>query len=90
MSAKNTKKISIFTKISIILIQIYQKTLSGYIGKECRFHPTCSDYAIIAIKRFGFFKGWFLAFKRIGKCNPWGPHGFDYVPENKKEEKNCD
>ncbi|MCP4355185.1 MAG: membrane protein insertion efficiency factor YidD [Proteobacteria bacterium] len=78
------KKISIFSKISLILIKIYQKSLSGLIGRNCRFYPSCSDYAIQAILEYGFFKGWWLATKRIAKCNPWGPSGFD--PLKKKQQ----
>tara|TARA_Y100000588_G_C13982326_1_gene807764 strand:+ start:649 stop:906 length:258 start_codon:yes stop_codon:yes gene_type:complete len=76
------KKISIFSKISLILIRAYQKSFSALIGRNCRFSPSCSDYALIAIKKHGFIKGWILAVIRIVKCNPWGPHGHDPVPEN--------
>jgi len=75
------KNISILSKISLILIRVYQKSFSALIGRSCRFAPSCSDYALIAIERHGFFKGWYLAFIRIAKCNPWGPHGHDPVPE---------
>lgn len=75
------KKISIFSKISLILIKGYQHSFSALVGRNCRFSPTCSDYAIIAINKHGFFKGWALAIARIAKCNPWGPHGHDPVPE---------
>lgn len=75
------KKISILAKISLILIRIYQKTLSVHIGRSCRFAPTCSNYGIMAIEQYGFFKGWYLTIIRIAKCNPWGPHGHDPVPE---------
>lgn len=88
------KKISILSKISLILIQIYQKTFSGLVGRSCRFAPSCSDYALIAIKQHGFLKGWRLALIRIAKCNPWGPHGHDPVPpvkpKIKKRNVNCD
>ncbi|HAG52792.1 MAG TPA: membrane protein insertion efficiency factor YidD [Alphaproteobacteria bacterium] len=82
------KNISILSKISLILIRVYQKSFSALIGRSCRFAPTCSDYALIAIKRYGFFKGWYLALIRIAKCNPWGPHGHDPVPKNKKHKEN--
>lgn len=80
------KKISIFAKISLILIKLYQKSFSAILGRQCRFYPTCSDYTIESITVYGFFKGWLLAVKRILKCNPWGPSGYDPVPktENKK------
>ena len=69
--------------ISIKLIKIYQK-IPGPFHNMCRFHPTCSEYAIIAIERFGFFKGCYLAIKRILRCNPFGGSGYDPVPERKK------
>jgi putative membrane protein insertion efficiency factor len=81
------KKISIFSKISLILIYAYQKSFSALIGRNCRFAPTCSDYAIQAIKQHGFFKGWYLAIHRIIRCNPWGGCGFDPVPEPKNKNK---
>lgn len=65
-------------KAFILLIRLYQWTISPLIGQICRFHPTCSDYAILAIKKHGAFKGSWLALKRIGKCNPWYPGGEDY------------
>lgn len=46
----------------------------------CRYTPTCSEYAIQAIKKYGPFKGLILAIKRIGRCHPWGGHGYDPVP----------
>lgn len=52
----------------------------------CRFTPTCSNYAIEAIERFGVLKGGYYSLKRILKCNPWGPSGYDPVPERKKEK----
>jgi putative membrane protein insertion efficiency factor len=62
----------------IIFIKIYQmvKKLFGFRG-VCRFYPTCSDYSIQAIKRYGLIKGVFLAFRRIIKCHPFNPGGYD-------------
>lgn len=69
-------------KILIFLIKLYQKTpLSSH--KYCRFTPTCSNYAIEAINRFGVIKGVYLSIRRIMKCNPWGGSGYDPVPEKK-------
>ena len=72
--------------ILIIPIRIYQITLSPYLGQNCRHVPTCSQYAIEAIKIWGPFKGMSLALNRIRKCHPWGTSGYDPVP--KKEEEN--
>ena len=67
-------------KFLILLIRLYQVTLSPYIGKSCRYTPTCSNYGIEAIEKYGFFKGDWLTFKRILSCNPWGGSGYDPVP----------
>jgi len=64
----------------ILLIRIYQYTLSPFLGKSCRYTPTCSVYSIEAIKKHGPFKGGWLAIKRIASCNPWGGSGYDPVP----------
>jgi len=67
-------------KFLILLIRLYQVTLSPYLGKSCRYVPTCSNYGIEAIGKYGFFKGGWLTFKRILSCNPWGGSGYDPVP----------
>jgi putative membrane protein insertion efficiency factor len=66
--------------IMIIPIKIYQWTLSPLIGRQCRYYPTCSNYAIEAIRKHGPFKGFWLAFKRIISCIPGGGSGYDPVP----------
>lgn len=62
------------------IIKIY-KLIPGPWHDACRFTPTCSDYSIDAIKRFGALKGSWLSIKRIIRCNPWGGKGYDPVPE---------
>jgi uncharacterized protein len=62
------------------LIRIYQLTLSSIMGRQCRFLPTCSDYARQAIEIHGALGGGVLATKRICRCHPWGGEGFDPVP----------
>jgi putative membrane protein insertion efficiency factor len=64
----------------ILLIRIYQYGISPLIGPKCRFTPTCSHYAVDALKKHGLFKGGWLAMKRIGKCHPGGGSGYDPVP----------
>ena len=67
-------------KFLILLIRIYQVTLSPFIGRNCRYTPTCSNYGIEAIKKYGAIKGGWLTVKRILSCNPWGGSGYDPVP----------
>jgi uncharacterized protein len=64
------------------LIRLYQLTLSPLLGPACRFHPSCSHYALGAINRFGCLQGGWLAVKRLSRCHPWHPGGYDPVPEN--------
>ncbi|MEE4260687.1 MAG: membrane protein insertion efficiency factor YidD [Bacteroidales bacterium] len=71
---------TILGKLLILLIRIYQYTLSPFIGRSCRYTPTCSVYSIEAIKKHGPFKGAWLAVKRVVSCNPWGGSGYDPVP----------
>lgn len=66
-------------KILIILIKGYQKLISPLLGKNCRFYPTCSQYAIMALEKHGLLRGGFMAVKRILKCNPFHPGGYDPV-----------
>ena len=66
-------------KLSIRLIKLYQK-VPGPWHSACRFYPTCSNYAIEAICKYGLFKGWWLAIKRICRCHPFGKSGYDPVP----------
>jgi putative membrane protein insertion efficiency factor len=72
------------TKIIIFLIKVYQVTLSPLLGSNCRFQPTCSQFMLEAITQHGVIEGLSLGIKRISKCHPLGPKGYDPVPE--KEE----
>ena len=65
----------------IKLIRLYQLCLSPWLGRQCRFTPSCSHYGIQAILRFGALRGSFLTVIRIFKCNSLGPWGYDPVPE---------
>lgn len=65
------------------LIGFYRKYISPVTPPSCRFHPTCSEYGMTAITRFGAFKGSYLTIVRIIKCNPFHSGGFDPVPEKK-------
>ena len=68
-------------------IRAYQLLLSPYLGNNCRFYPTCSNYAIEAVEKFGVIKGTKMAILRILKCNPWGGSGIDIVESNDVKNK---
>ena len=70
----------VFSFIFIFLIRAYKTLLSPILPPSCRYTPTCSEYGLEAIKKYGPFKGGWLAIKRIGRCHPWGGHGYDPVP----------
>jgi putative membrane protein insertion efficiency factor len=63
------------------LIRGYQFTLSPFIGNQCRFHPTCSHYALDALAQHGVMRGVWLTVRRLLRCHPFNPGGFDPVPE---------
>ena len=69
--------------ILILLIKFYRHAISPYIAPSCRYTPTCSEYAIEAIDRFGPLRGGWLVLRRIGRCHPWHEGGFDPVPGRK-------
>ena len=68
-------------KIVIALIRGYQYLVSPFLGNHCRFHPSCSSYALGAMKEHGTWRGLSLAIKRLGRCHPWHEGGYDPVPE---------
>ena len=70
-------------KIFINLIKFYQRAISPYTSPKCKYYPTCSNYGIEAIERFGAFKGGLMAVWRILRCNPFSKGGYDPVPEKK-------
>ncbi|HEX8805446.1 MAG TPA: membrane protein insertion efficiency factor YidD [Candidatus Aquilonibacter sp.] len=64
----------------LLLIRLYQLTLSKLLGPRCRFYPSCSQYAAEAIQKHGAFRGTALAIARVLRCHPWHPGGVDPVP----------
>jgi uncharacterized protein len=64
----------------LFLLRAYKLTISPYLGQRCRFYPSCSTYAELAIRRYGAIKGGALAAKRLCKCHPWHAGGVDLVP----------
>ena len=67
-------------RLPVLVIKAYQMCVSPYLGQNCRFMPSCSSYAIEALERFGCIRGSWLSVKRICKCHPFHPGGFDPVP----------
>jgi len=70
----------ILSKIFIVLIRFYQMVISPVLPASCRYSPTCSQYGIEAIRKYGPFKGGYLTLKRFISCGPWGGSGYDPVP----------
>ncbi len=80
-------------RLAIWAIKFYRSGISPLTPPSCRFYPTCSQYGLESIERFGFFKGFYLLIRRIIKCQPFHPGGFDPVPETFKwqpENKSVD
>ena len=77
----------VISGVLIGLVRFYQLAISPYLGRSCRYSPTCSQYTIEALKEWGPWKGSLLGIKRISRCHPWGGHGYDPVPLSKKKEK---
>jgi len=71
---------SAIAKAMLGVIWFYRHYISPLLPPVCRYTPTCSQYAVEAIKKYGPFKGGWLAFKRIMRCTPWGGSGYDPVP----------
>ena len=70
---------TIIKTFSITAIEAYRRILSPFLPQSCRYHPSCSAYAEEAIEKYGVWKGGLRALKRLGRCHPWHPGGFDPV-----------
>lgn len=70
-------------QILALPVRGYRLVFSPWVGRSCRFDPTCSAYALTALERHGAFKGSWLILRRILRCHPWGGHGVDDVPSAK-------
>jgi uncharacterized protein len=64
----------------LVLIRVYQLVISPWTASACRYYPSCSQYALVAIKRHGVVRGGWLALRRLGRCHPWTAGGVDHVP----------
>lgn len=67
-------------RVLIAIVRVYKSVISPHLPASCRYFPTCSQYALEAIQRYGALKGSWMAVKRIGRCHPFHPGGFDPVP----------
>ena len=70
-------------RLIMFLIKIYSYALSPFLGRNCRFYPSCSSYTIEAIEKHGLVYGFYLAIKRLACCHPWHSGGYDPVPSSK-------
>ena len=71
------------------LIKAYKYLISPLLGPSCRYSPTCSDYALDAIRLHGPLRGAWLGLRRIARCHPWGRHGYDPVPSPEGLKQDC-
>lgn len=76
-----TRRLSPLGAVLLMLVRVYQLVISPMLGPRCRYQPTCSSYAIEAVRLHGGVRGGWLAAKRIAKCHPWGGFGYDPVPK---------
>lgn len=67
-------------RVLVLVIRFYQRFVSPMTPPTCRFYPSCSQYAVIALERHGLIRGTWLAARRLLRCNPWNPGGVDDVP----------
>lgn len=68
------------TRILLLLVKAYQFMISPMLGPSCRHTPTCSEYAVQALTKYGAIKGLWLSIKRVGRCHPWHDGGYDPLP----------
>jgi putative membrane protein insertion efficiency factor len=69
--------------VGVALVRVYQLTLSPLFGNQCKYHPSCSQYAVDALRRYGLVKGSVLAAWRLARCNPWSHGGVDYAEDQR-------
>ncbi len=84
--AQISKSWSLMARIASLPVYFYRYLISPLIPPRCRYQPTCSEYALIALQKYGALKGGWLALQRIARCHPWGGSGYDPVPG----QVNCD
>lgn len=74
----------------VLLVRGYQRLVSPLLPASCRYYPTCSAYAVTALRRFGPVRGGYLLLHRLGRCHPWSAGGIDFVPETWAERGSPD
>lgn len=93
MTEEVIDKPSLPSRVALLIIRFYQLAISPHFNGCCRFEPCCSEYGIIAFRRFGFLKAFKLTLSRLLRCRPGGPYGYDPVPQEAplvhKEECEC-
>lgn len=67
-------------RLLVALLRAYQYAISPLLGRNCRYFPTCSEYAVEAVQKYGAARGGWLGLKRVCRCHPWHPGGYDPVP----------
>ena len=72
-----------FRRLFVLPIRAYQRLVSPFIGQHCKYYPSCSEYAVQAVQRFGILRGLVLAGWRLLRCNPWSDGGYDPVEEQR-------
>jgi putative membrane protein insertion efficiency factor len=77
---EHPKASGLAARTSLVLLKGYKRFISPFLGAHCRYVPSCSQYAAEAIGTYGFWRGWWLALKRVGRCHPWAEGGLDPVP----------
>ena len=87
LTDRNGRVPHLFSLLLIALVKFYQKLVSPLFPKTCRFHPTCSHYAVEAIQEYGPGRGSWLALKRILRCHPFHPGGWDPVPKKQDNQE---
>lgn len=85
---QNLKKHNILTRIALLLVGFYRTIGTTFLGGQCRFEPSCSQYAVDALQTLPLKTSLVLITKRILKCRPGGPYGYDPVPQIEKNQKN--
>lgn len=85
-TAARDPKRSLPRRLGMLPVRAYQYTLAWLLGGHCRFTPTCSYYALEAIERHGVLKGWWLAVRRVSRCHPFCPGGYDPVPQAEEKQ----